>query len=272
MTDLGVAAFDPIFWLHHCNVDRQLAIYQLNNGEGQWWTGADINNDPKSSDPLYPFHSDTNFSHFTSDMVRDWTKLGYTYDDIVPPADSTSPQVPAEELQKRLTEKYGVLRRVIGKVSSERNMEGLDNDFLINVIYNRYALNGRGYVIHFFIGEEPDIPASPSEYKWSPNHVGSIHTFSASYWTRGNTNGFKCDNCNKQQNNHQLSKGQIPVTLQLLQRAVSDDEKWGAIKHLGKEHIVDYLKGNLYWRVVAVGVLSFQPRISFANEILNEWS
>ena len=28
MADPGVAAFDPIFWLHHCQVDRLLALWQ----------------------------------------------------------------------------------------------------------------------------------------------------------------------------------------------------------------------------------------------------
>ncbi|MCJ1389657.1 hypothetical protein MMC18_002514 [Xylographa bjoerkii] len=28
MSDVPVAAFDPIFWLHHCNIDRQLAMFQ----------------------------------------------------------------------------------------------------------------------------------------------------------------------------------------------------------------------------------------------------
>lgn len=28
MTPPSVAAFDPIFWLHHANVDRQLALHQ----------------------------------------------------------------------------------------------------------------------------------------------------------------------------------------------------------------------------------------------------
>ena len=28
MTPTSVAAFDPIFWLHHANVDRQLALHQ----------------------------------------------------------------------------------------------------------------------------------------------------------------------------------------------------------------------------------------------------
>ena len=29
MGDPAVAAFDPIFWLHHCNVDRLLALWQM---------------------------------------------------------------------------------------------------------------------------------------------------------------------------------------------------------------------------------------------------
>ncbi|CAM1508854.1 Fc.00g025930.m01.CDS01 [Cosmosporella sp. VM-42] len=251
MADLGVAAFDPIFWLHHCNVDRQLAIYQLNNGKGQWFTGAGPN-DPTETDPMYPFHSDTNFTHYNSDTVQDWTKLGYNYDDLTPTNPSSGLLVSPEELQKRLTEKYGVLRRVISKVSSERKMEGLDNDYLINTLYNRFAFSGSGYIIHFFIGALSDIPSSPLDYKQSHSHVGSIHTFSANYWTRGNKNGIKCDNCNKQQNKNQLSKGQIPVTLQLLQRAASDDEKWETISHLGKQHVVEYLRESLQWRVVSV--------------------
>lgn len=28
MADISRAAFDPVFWLHHCNVDRLMAMYQ----------------------------------------------------------------------------------------------------------------------------------------------------------------------------------------------------------------------------------------------------
>jgi tyrosinase len=28
MTPVAVSAFDPIFWLHHANVDRHLALHQ----------------------------------------------------------------------------------------------------------------------------------------------------------------------------------------------------------------------------------------------------
>ncbi|KAL2678554.1 hypothetical protein Neosp_009302 [[Neocosmospora] mangrovei] len=251
MSDLGTAAYDPIFWLHHCNVDRQFAIYQTNNGKGQWFTGAKTGTDPTAQDSLYPFHTDTKFTNWNSDGVQDWTTLGYTYPDLAPETDSTG-TAPLELVQKRLTEKYGVLRRVLHKVGSTQNIEGLNNDYVINVVYNRFALNGISYSIHFFIGQESDIPKSPADYKLSLDYVGGIHTFSSNYWTRGNKNGVNCENCQKQQKIHQLSKGQLPVTLQLLQRALKTDERWSAISHLGKDHIVDYMTKHLHWRAVAV--------------------
>ncbi|RKL50893.1 hypothetical protein BFJ72_g346 [Fusarium proliferatum] len=191
MSDLGTAAYDPIFWLHHCNVDRQFALYQNNNGKDQWFTGRSKNTDPKAQDNHYPFHTDTKFNHWNSDGVRDWTTLGYTYPDLAPETDS-SDTAPLELVQKRLTEKYGVLRRVLHEVGSTQNIEGLDNEYVINIIYNRFALNGGSYNIHFFIGKESDIPASPEDYKLSVDYIGGIHTFSSSYWTRGNENGVNC--------------------------------------------------------------------------------
>ncbi|KAL6912417.1 hypothetical protein FSST1_010177 [Fusarium sambucinum] len=232
MSDLGTAAYDPIFWLHHCNVDRQFAIYQTNNGKGQWFTGATSGTDPTAQDNLYPFHTDTKFTNWNSDGVQDWTTLGYTYPDLAPETDSTG-RAPLELVQNT-------------------SLRSLENDYVINVIYNRFALNGISYSIHFFIGKESDIPKSPADYKLSLDYVGGIHTFSSNYWTRGNKNGVNCENCQKQQKIHQLSKGQLPVTLQLLQRALKTDERWSAISHLGKDHIVDYMKKHLHWRAVAV--------------------
>ncbi|KAF5637739.1 di-copper centre-containing protein [Fusarium sp. NRRL 52700] len=251
MSDLGMAAYDPIFWLHHCNVDRQFAIYQNNNGKGQWFTGATKGTDPTAKDNLYPFHTNDKFNHWNSDGVQDWTTLGYTYPDLSPETDSTA-TAPLELVQKRLTEKYGVLRRVLHEVRSTQPIEGLDNDYVINITYNRFALNGVSYSIHFFIGKESDIPGSPEDYKLSVDYIGGIHTFSSNYWTRGNENGVNCQNCQKQQQSHQLSKGQLPVTLALLQRALHEDARWTDIKHLGKDHVVEYMTKHLHWRAVAV--------------------
>ncbi|KAK4110354.1 Di-copper centre-containing protein [Canariomyces notabilis] len=86
------AAFDPIFWLHHCNVDRLLAIYQAlypknwikewkaaGNAAGTFTT--DFGDAQNGSTKLYPFWDKSGKldSFWTSDGVRLTTTLGYTY-------------------------------------------------------------------------------------------------------------------------------------------------------------------------------------------------
>ncbi|KAK2778714.1 tyrosinase [Colletotrichum kahawae] len=244
MADLGFAAFDPIFWLHHSNVDRQLAIYQK-LGYTTWWSGRTPDQDPAVGDPIFPFHTDINASPFNSDILQSWENYGYTYDDFAPAPGSNTPISPAD-LQKALTKKYSALRTMLRNVSGQ-NIAGLDNDFIINVLYNRHALGGRSYNIHFFVGEADDIPSAPTEYLSSPHHVGSVHTFSKN-WSKS---GVTCKNCETQKGVGQLSKAQVPVTLQLLQRAVNQDAKWRGIQHLGEDHVVEYLKDNLHWRIVS---------------------
>ena len=85
------AAFDPIFWLHHCNVDRLMAIYQATH------PNIYLTPRPRSptfalhlpgtddlSTPLYPFrHPDR--KEWTSDDVKTATsifKYGYSYPEV----------------------------------------------------------------------------------------------------------------------------------------------------------------------------------------------
>ncbi|KAL1844252.1 hypothetical protein VTJ49DRAFT_2309 [Mycothermus thermophilus] len=84
------SAFDPIFFLHHCMVDRIFAIWQALHPDswiepsvsllGTYTTqkGATIN----STTALTPFFS-ANGTFWDSDGVRDHTKLGYTYAELV---------------------------------------------------------------------------------------------------------------------------------------------------------------------------------------------
>ncbi|KAK9809904.1 hypothetical protein WJX72_001370 [[Myrmecia] bisecta] len=91
-----VAGLDPIFFFHHCQVDRLLAQWQAAHpltyvepreevsdsqnyltGTGQEKTGPDY--------PLHPFRSDTHGGFWSSAMVRDTRVLGYTYDTLQTP-------------------------------------------------------------------------------------------------------------------------------------------------------------------------------------------
>ncbi|KAM5360882.1 hypothetical protein ACJZ2D_013449 [Fusarium nematophilum] len=91
MTDPAISSFDPIFWLHHTNIDRLLAIWQglredpgredawvtaQQARSGNWATPARGREDRLT--PLLPFYRSTN-EFWTSDEVRDTATFGYAY-------------------------------------------------------------------------------------------------------------------------------------------------------------------------------------------------
>ncbi|KAH9476336.1 prephenate dehydrogenase (NADP(+)) [Psilocybe cubensis] len=86
MADPSVAAFDPIFFLHHCNVDRLLSLWSALN-PGVWVSKGDsefgsFTMPPEipvdETTPLTPFW-DSQTSFWASSSTQDTTKLGYTY-------------------------------------------------------------------------------------------------------------------------------------------------------------------------------------------------
>ncbi|KAG8824552.1 hypothetical protein FRC17_009078 [Serendipita sp. 399] len=84
------AAFDPIFWLHHCNVDRVFALWQaLNptqyvvprkNQAGTFATRAGTTEDINS--PLAPFWKAEGV-YWTAADARDTRTMNYTYPELV---------------------------------------------------------------------------------------------------------------------------------------------------------------------------------------------
>ncbi|KAI0133618.1 tyrosinase precursor [Xylariales sp. AK1849] len=91
MAELKYSGFDPIFWLHHCNVDRLIALWQAVNyndtyqtttydSKGQYSTAAGA---PITADnPLKPFYQGDNQTFHTSRTVASIEAFGYTYPEI----------------------------------------------------------------------------------------------------------------------------------------------------------------------------------------------
>ncbi|KJZ68164.1 hypothetical protein HIM_12445 [Hirsutella minnesotensis 3608] len=90
MGDLGYAAYDPLFWLHHTNVDRLYALWQAAHphksrltktyrGKARFTTREGSMIGPHS--PLSPFYLAGNRPH-TSNTVVSTDDLGYTYEDL----------------------------------------------------------------------------------------------------------------------------------------------------------------------------------------------
>ncbi|KAF2641582.1 Di-copper centre-containing protein [Massarina eburnea CBS 473.64] len=84
---LDVAAFDPIFWLHHTNMDRLLTLHQV-IAPDTWVANGTINIDTAQWNvgevkdehtPLKPFMKDSSGAYFTSNDVKETRTLGYYY-------------------------------------------------------------------------------------------------------------------------------------------------------------------------------------------------
>ena len=82
MSDPGTAAIDPIFYLHHCNIDRMWAAWnksgRSNPTDPNWLNGPTATGDRK----FYMPKPDKTQWQYTPAMVNDISQLKYTYDDL----------------------------------------------------------------------------------------------------------------------------------------------------------------------------------------------
>ena len=208
--------------------------------------------DPAPSQALPPFHYNTQNGSWTSDMGRDWRRSNYQYDDLkdMPPGEPT-PEFQAL-LRQHIKELYPSTSSIVAPTGYTLANDTF-YDYVINVVYDRYALNGRAYSILFYIGEPTkDFSASKSD----PNFVGAIYTFSAPFVS---ANGkITCDNCGRQQAAKALSKAQIPLTLPLIRRAAPISAGYSTIPAiplgpLEPEPVEKVLDHGLKWFFVALG-------------------
>ncbi|KAF4944169.1 hypothetical protein FGADI_12882 [Fusarium gaditjirri] len=271
MSDVPVAAFDPIFWLHHVQIDRLLAIWQCLNPKSWFDNGQSDDSDTagvassgvtddKETDPLEPFHrkdNDPEKEVWTAQACRDWTELNYQYDDLAEIAERTlrkhgrfTPGEFQRELRSHIDTVYPGTGHVIELMDRSSTVpDGLRlcqdqkrswKDYIINVAYDRYALDGLSYTIQFFIGGPRGKDASCFERN---NYIGHVYSFGG----RQSTPEGSCRNCKRQAEAQVLSCAQVPLTIHLLHR----------IRHYipdqSFEGVEDYLRLYLHWRVVKYG-------------------
>ncbi|KAK5105825.1 hypothetical protein LTR62_002105 [Meristemomyces frigidus] len=256
MTYLATAAFDPIFWLHHCNVDRLFALWQSQNpsayGGSQpaphdTWTIAQGTTQDANS-PLTPFLKDGNGNFWTTNEVKDWTTFGYTYPEFSdsdgsqgaiasfinklygPSATATAgsskrtaaPE-PANNYRAETTaapESYNLARQSDPLVAANGSLF----QYVANIKSPRYALNG-SYQIYLFNG----APSTEDPASWihDPKLIGPMGVLSQ-------PNKLSHD---------LIAAGSIPLTRALTASLGS------ALETLAEAQVIPYLKSFLQWRV-----------------------
>ncbi|CAJ0543941.1 Ff.00g040030.m01.CDS01 [Fusarium sp. VM40] len=100
MSFISTAAFDPIFWMHHCQIDRLFAIWQAANGDAHWY------NELEPEDQLMGKLDLTPFRKWTSENKT--ADFGYTYPEL---ANGQT----GDTVRKDFAEKYEWSRRTTAK-------------------------------------------------------------------------------------------------------------------------------------------------------------
>ncbi|PUB78737.1 MAG: hypothetical protein DBO99_06080 [gamma proteobacterium symbiont of Ctena orbiculata] len=81
MSTTVAAALDPIFWLHHCNIDRLWALWSQTNSDSSdsaWLDG------PTDRPMVIPMTDGSDWEYTSQDMLDTTSpELNYTYDELV---------------------------------------------------------------------------------------------------------------------------------------------------------------------------------------------
>ncbi|OCK73056.1 Di-copper centre-containing protein [Lepidopterella palustris CBS 459.81] len=241
---LDYSAFDPVFWLHHCNVDRQMAIWQVLQPDtyvvsgiqtqNNWqWSAGQVKN---AYTPLKPFTKDVNGNYFTSMDIKSTSVLGYVY----PETGSGSSQ---SSVRSAVNSLYGP-----GSSSSKRSISGRSDEFdgrpirsgdyeyLLNINAHKYSLNG-SYTISAFLG---NVSSNSTGWATSPNLVGSNGVL-AMWGSMGNASAVEIEGC-------------IPLTTSLQGKVAT-----GELESMQPYHVSKYLKTHLTWTVVGPGGVVVPP-------------
>ncbi|KZS88975.1 Di-copper centre-containing protein [Sistotremastrum niveocremeum HHB9708] len=239
MSETAVSAFDPIFWFHHCNVDRLLAIWQTLYPD-RWIPDPNTKGDHDdkaltSESPLSPFHVNKQNKSFTSNTVRDWTAFGYTYPEL--PHGLSNGENGADSQDQYISGIRAQITALYGPSSSELALArdlGDPKDFVLNV---EFALGGLGFVIHFFL---------------QGSEIGQVTNFSSPISQTG------CENCQDQQLAGAISTGQVVLSAALYS-ALRDSNASRRLKNLDPDTVASFLDANVTWKIYKLNGEEVEP-------------
>jgi tyrosinase len=265
MSDPSVAGHDPIFFLHHCNVDRMLALWQaINPGvnvtpgsseDGNWTIKANTQVDATTA--LTPFWNSAQ-GYWNSTQTPKFQDLGYIYPEfqglnlsdtqavrvaiaqkvnqlyggqtvtlpVEPPTRGPGPvPAPAPGPQPGGGAQHPIPPTLPGGTIAHK---GEIADWTARVRCKKYEV-GSSFSVYLFIGQ---VPEDPKHWRTCPSLVGAHKAFVNSVAER-------CENCKNQADVY--TEGFVHLDYALVKQPV--------IKSLDVETVEPYLKQNLHWRV-----------------------
>jgi tyrosinase len=234
-----VSAFDPVFWFHHCNMDRIQALYQYRYPD----TWVEDTAQPKGTfavakgaiegpaTPLMPFHMNALGDMWTATTSRNWTAFGYTYPELISNPSNQTFTATLNKLYKPSSQGIGDSTNTttpapgVGGSNNTAEVTTKATDWLAEVkMPSDIQIS---YSVRAFLGE-PD--ADPKNWPTDPNYVGQLASMSS-----------------PRMDSDVIVTGNIGLTERLAQKHRS-----GELKSLGKEDVAAYLKKHFSWRIQAL--------------------
>ncbi|KAI0297811.1 photo-regulated tyrosinase [Multifurca ochricompacta] len=232
----AVAGFDPIFYLHHANVDRLLSLWSAVN-PGVWVSPGDSKDGTftighgvtlDTNTPLTPFWNSST-GYWASTDTAGTVGLGYSYPEFNE-IHANSASAIQESILKYVYRQYGgSLIGLFGAVGNSgvktasaesSTSEIVVYDWTTRIASKKYEL-GKGFAVLVFLG---DVPEDPSAWHTSPALVGAHAAFVN---TAVDQDGG-------------------------LVRLTSAIAKLSGLSSLDPEVVRPYLEENLHWRIQAV--------------------
>ncbi|KAM5523936.1 Tyrosinase 5 [Fusarium oxysporum f. sp. phaseoli] len=292
MSCVPVAAFDPIFWIHHCQIDRLLAVWQAANGQEHWFNELkDDEEKAKAGLPLYPFRKwplteDKAERYWTPDRAWKTQAFGYVYPETVG-------EKARDQVRDEFARKYGWSRRLdVNQDFGAPPADMLPLDLSKAQVFDYQSDDSPP---EFFIPLIPPslqkrteqemlaaaTPTSKISQEWYIDVVVERMAMNGSYtifYIIGDVEGESglewsslpgfvgvshiftsrtetCNNCARQEEEVQLVTSTTPITSLLLDYANS-----GKLGSMSPEDVEPFLVKNLKWRVQTVGGEVIDPR------------
>jgi tyrosinase len=255
MIYLTYSSFDPIFYFHHCNVDRLLAMWQrlypntyvepFRQSGGTFTIAPGSTQDAGSN--LTPFHRDAQGTFWTSNSARQVGAFGYTYPEIQDnPSDAT--------LRSRINDLYGPQAAGISPAiaqGAKKRSPVLDTDVAIPLditpgeTLHEYVASvtmplnplGATYSLALFLGP---FVKDPTTWMTDSNYVGS-HSILAMMGML---------------NTEDLVTGEIVLTQPLLKKFAE-----GSLTGLDQQTVIQYVHDNMQWAIESNGELIDSSRV-----------
>ncbi|KAG8983087.1 hypothetical protein FRB93_007678 [Tulasnella sp. JGI-2019a] len=259
MSSVPVAGFDPIFWMHHSNVDRVLALWQAIhydqfmdanlankdllpfwNGQQTFWhsTGA------RTLKPLnytYPEFQGLNLDDKPAVKIAITNQVNKLYGPTdnelfqfaaLSAANAPQGQAAAHPAQQPLQAAKTALGQAVAHAptlvgGSAHIPPHTRRDWTVRVRSKLHQF-GESYSVLIFVG---DPPASEHDWRTSPNYVGAFCAFV-------NSSPEKCSNC--REHAESVVEGFVPLNRHLCA---------GHVNALRPDTVVPYLKNRIHWRI-----------------------